>query len=137
MIGDSVTTALLQKALDGTWQRQRAISKNIDNYETPGYKAKKVSFESMLEREAENLLKASSGSINPAKDVEQIRQKIQSLSFREYENKSTESRADGNNVDLDAENIEMAKTQIQYQYLIRSLSDTIARLRYAISEGRK
>jgi len=137
MIGDSVTTALLQKALDGTWQRQRAISNNIANYETPGYKAKKVSFESMLEREANNLLKASSGSGNPAKDVEDIRQKILSLDIREYENNSTEARADGNNVDLDAENIEMAKTQIQYQYLTRSLSDTIARLRYAISEGRK
>ena len=44
MIGDSVTSALLQKALDGTWQRQRAIANNIANHETPGYKAIKVSF---------------------------------------------------------------------------------------------
>jgi flagellar basal-body rod protein FlgB len=50
---------------------------------------------------------------------------------------STSERADGNNVNVEAENIDMAKTQIQYQYLTRGMSDMYSRLRYAISEGRK
>jgi len=50
---------------------------------------------------------------------------------------STSERADGNNVNLETENINMAKTQVQYQYLTRGMSDMFARLRYAISEGKK
>ena len=51
MIGDSITAALYQKALDGTWQRQKATSNNIANSETPGYKAIKVNFEDSLKAE--------------------------------------------------------------------------------------
>ena len=46
-------------------------------------------------------------------------------------------RLDGNTVDLDQENIALAKTQSQYQYLTRTLADYYARIRYAISEGRR
>jgi flagellar basal-body rod protein FlgB len=133
LIGDSITNAVLQKALDGVWQRQRAISNNIANYETPGYKAKKVSFESALAREVANI--ESSGNSNSG--IAEIKSRIASMQFHETDLDNTSSRADGNNVDLDAESIDMAKTQLQYQYLTRSFSDGIARLRYAISEGRK
>ena len=54
-----------------------------------------------------------------------------------FTDSSTSERADGNNVNLDLENIEMAKVQFQYQYLTRSMTDMYARLRYAISEGKK
>ena len=135
MIGETVSTALLQKALDGTWQRQRAISDNIANHETPGYKAKKVSFENILAKEAKKLTsKLNNGQVL---DNESAMRKIENINVNEYETSNTTERADGNNVDLDLENIEMAKTQIQYQYLVRSLTDTYSRLRYAISEGRK
>ena len=133
MIGENITTAILQKALDGVWQKQRAISNNIANHETPGYKAIKVNFEDSLEKEIEKL-----GSGTPTK--EKIQEGIDALKNSDievYSDYSTSERADGNNVDLDQENIEMAKAQIQYQYLTRSMTDMFARLRYAISEGKK
>lgn len=133
MIGDSITTAILQKALDGAWQRQRAISNNIANHETPGYKAVKVNFEDSLEKEIRKLE-------NSIPTKEKITEGIQALKNSDidiYSDYSTSNRADGNNVDLDLENIEMAKTQIQYQYLTRSMTDMFSRLRYAISEGKK
>jgi len=133
LIGDSITNTVLQKALDGVWQRQRAISNNIANYETPGYKAKKVSFENTLEKEVRNL----SAGASAQNGIEQMKSKIEDLRFREYDSDNISTRADGNNVDLDAESIDLAKTQLQYQYLTRSFSDGIARLRYAISEGKK
>ncbi len=133
LLGDSITNAVLQKALDGVWQRQRAISNNIANYETPGYKAKKISFENTLDREVKNL--AATGQSRAS--IEDMKSKIDGLQFRQTDSDNTSARADGNNVDLDAESIDMAKTQLQYQYLTRSFSDGIARLRYAISEGRK
>jgi flagellar basal-body rod protein FlgB len=133
MIGDNITSAILQKALDGAWQRQRAISNNIANHETPGYKAIKVNFEDSLEKEIERL---ENGVPTRAKIEEGINA-LKNSDIEVYSDYSTSERADGNNVDLDLENIEMAKTQIQYQYLTRSMTDMFIRLRYAISEGKK
>lgn len=133
MIGDSVTTAILQKALDGAWQRQRAISNNIANHETPGYKAIKVNFEDSLNQEIRKL----DHSMPSKEKLEESLRAIKSANIGVYTDESTSNRADGNNVDMDLENIEMAKTQIQYQYLTRSMTDMFSRLRYAISEGKK
>ena len=45
-----IGTELLIKSLDAVWLRQRVISNNIANSETPGYKSKTVEFESLLRR---------------------------------------------------------------------------------------
>ena len=55
VIGNDSISAMMQKALDGTWERQKAISNNIANHETPGYKAQKVMFEDALKKELKNL----------------------------------------------------------------------------------
>jgi len=133
MIGDSVTSAILQRALDGTWQRQRAISNNIANSETPGYKAVSVSFEDSLEKEIRKI----GNSAQTKEQIDRALEEIKSAKINVYSDYSTSERADGNNVNLDLENIEMAKAQVQYQYLTRSMTDMFARLRYAISEGKK
>lgn len=131
MIGDSLTSAILQKALDGTWQRQRAIADNIANHETPGYKAIKVSFEESLNREIQKLDQRSLSGLTNNLDA------IKKSDINVLTDRYTSERADGNNVNLDLENIEMAKVQIQYQYLTRGMTDMYSRLRYAISEGKK
>ena len=133
MIGDSVTSAMLQKALDGVWQRQRAIANNIANHETPGYKAIKVDFEASLEQEIRKL----ENSIPAKEKMAEAMEALKKSDINVYSDYSTSNRADGNNVDTDLENIEMARNQIQYQYLTRSMTDMFARLRYAISEGKK
>jgi len=133
MIGDSLTTATMQKALDGVWQRQKSIANNIANYETPGYKSIKVSFEKSLEQE----VRRHQGQISSPLENERQIDAIMKSQISYYSDSSSEERADGNNVNLENENIEMAKTQIQYQYLTRGMSDMFSRLRYAISEGRK
>lgn len=129
MIGQSITSAVVQKALDGVWQRQKAISGNIANYETPGYKARKVSFEAELKKKVQ--------SLSSEADMQKRQAVVQDAAIRTYSDPAGTERLDGNNVNLDTENIELARTQIQYQYLVRSMTDTISRLRYAISEGRK
>lgn len=133
MIGDSITSAILQRALDGSWQKQRAIANNVANHETPGYKAIKVDFEKSLEKEIKKL---ENGIPTKEKIAEGI-DALKSSEIKVFSDYSISNRADGNNVDMELENIEMAKTQIQYQYLTRSMTDMFARLRYAISEGKK
>ncbi|PKM48987.1 MAG: flagellar basal body rod protein FlgB [Firmicutes bacterium HGW-Firmicutes-6] len=131
MIGNSLTTAFVSKALDGVWQRQKAISSNISNYETPGYKARKVSFEAALQKEMQKY--TSDCGFDPTQSCKEIEQ----MAIHTTIDNSGSERADGNNVNLDAENIDLAKVQIQYQYLVRSMSDTFSRLRYAITEGKR
>ncbi len=136
MIGDSITSALYQKALDGTWQRQKAISNNIANSETPGYKATTVKFEDSLKAEINKLSSnssssSSSGFIDKMDSIQSIQNSNITVSSGD-----TSSRLDENNVDLESENIEMSKTTLQYYYLVRGVSDNYSRLKYAISGGR-
>lgn len=133
MIGETAVSAVLQRALDGTWQRQRAIANNIANYETPGYKAIKVSFEESLSSEVQKL----ANSVGNREAFEQGLDSLKNSDIEAFSDYSTSERADGNNVNLDQEQIEMAKTQIQYSYLTRSMTDMFSRLRYAITEGKK
>lgn len=133
MIGNSFATSLIQKALDGTWQRQKAIANNIANHETPNYKASKVSFEDSLQSEINKIQE----NLNSSMEKSQALKNIQQSEISVFKDNFTTERADGNNVNIDVENLEMARTQLQYQYLTRGLSDSFSRLRYAISEGKK
>lgn len=135
MIGENIGNSAVCKALDGLWQRQKSIANNIANHSTPGYKAKRVSFESALDQQIKKL---TSKSKDDSKNDKY--QKIRSINDTKITISSdahTIERADGNNVNQELENIELAKTQIQYQYLIRSMTDSFGRMRYAISEGKK
>lgn len=135
MIGDSITSALYQKALDGTWQRQKATSNNIANSETPGYKAIKVNFEDSLKAEMSKLQTASNSRSTGFLDKMESIQSINDSNINVYEG-ATSSRLDENNVDLESENIDMSKSVLQYYYLVRGVSDSYSRLKYAINGGK-
>lgn len=133
MLGDSFSSVFMKKALDGTWQRQKAISSNIANHETPGYKAVKVNFEDALKSEMKQL---GSAPVTKSEIVKKMNVNDKTK-IRLYQDHSGSERADGNNVNMEDENILMAKAQIQYQFLTKKISDHYARLRYAISEGKR
>ncbi len=118
---DSVSTTLLNKDLDGLWARQQAISDNIANFETPGYKAKDVSFEDEL--------KAQLGEPDSGSAIE----RLQGVNPRVTEASDQVYRADGNGVDLEQQNIEMARTSLNYSYSLQAMSDTFSRLRAAVT----
>lgn len=119
---NSISMSVLNKNLDGLWARQQAISENIANVETPGYKSKTVSFEDQLQAQLEN----------SSKSKEDMIQGIQSVNPVTSESGGT-LRADGNDVDIEKENIELARTQLDYAYSLQGLSDQFSRLRIAIS----
>ena len=123
---NNTSIALLEKSMDAVWRRQQVIANNIANAATPGYKSQRLEFEELLERQ---LQKAGSGEADLQKAIDRAEPRI----VRED---STEAMADGNNVDLDSENIEMARAQMQYGYLANSLNAQLKRLKYVITEGR-
>jgi flagellar basal-body rod protein FlgB len=136
---DNVKFNLMQKTLDATWQRIVTISDNVSNIDTPGYKAKRMEFE--------NILRNKINGVEKPLHSDRLRQKVFPRKFGEentldsvnpviYTDPSTQMRVDGNNVDIDHETLEYARTKIQYDYLIRKMSDEYALVRYAITEGR-
>ena len=115
--------ALSNKVLDFLWQKQTIISDNIANSETPGYKAKYVTFEEELKKN----LDAQAG--NTANDISNA---INSVKLNVHETTNESSRADGNNVNVDVESMELAKAALQYQFLLKSYNDDLTRLRTVI-----
>jgi flagellar basal-body rod protein FlgB len=114
-----------QKSLDALWMRQKAISQNISNQDTPGYKARKVLFEELFQTAARD-----------EKSLQKIAEDFENVLPRTVSDTSTKAREDGNNVDEDAENLELLRTQLQYESMVRSVSSHISRMKYVINEGR-
>lgn len=120
--GASITLA--QKSLDALWLRQQAISDNIANQDTPGYKSKSVVFENLLERALEG-----SGTMNTERTIGALEPKV------EQENRISMSENE-NGVDTDAENIALVRTQLQYQAMAHAASAEFSRIGYVVNGGR-
>lgn len=130
-IGNNTKT--LEKALDASWLKNEAISNNIANVNTPGYKKTYVRFEEQLAAAAEFQI----GSLKKDKDFLPIGNDIKDIPAPEIlQDSFTSARRDGNNVDVDVEMAEMAKNTIKYNALITQLSKQFGNIRIAINEGR-
>jgi len=130
-LSNNINLNLLNKSLDGLWLKQQVTMDNIANYSTPEYKSKFVDFESQLKEKLENI--TSKKQIN--KTI--INEQIEESNIIVGENDNQSSRLDGNNVDLEKENLDLAKTQLQYMYTITEMNSYFSKLKSAISEGKK
>lgn len=125
---DNTNLNLLNKSLDGLWLRQQVTMENIANFSTPGYKSKFVDFESLLKDSLED---------NEQKTKTELNAQIQSSNIIIEENENLTLRLDGNNVDLEKENLQLAETQLQYMYTISEINSYFSKLKSVISEGKK
>ena len=107
---------VLDKAADASWMRQEAISNNIANVNTPGYKRQDVAFEDSLQE-------AISNSRYRSSDEKVANLSKADLRIRSYTDSSGFSyRLDGNNVDIDTENAALARNQLKYNALVDSIN---------------
>ena len=117
---------VLDKAADASWLRNEVLSNNLANIDTPGYKRQDVDFESVL-KEALGM----SHFEDMDHKVAGLRHKA--LSGRLYTDYSNYSyRIDGNNVDVDNENVMLAENQLRYQGLITSINQEFTNLKTAM-----
>ncbi|MDP4105920.1 MAG: flagellar basal body rod protein FlgB, partial [Bacillota bacterium] len=111
--------------------KQKVISQNIANADTPNYKAQDVSFKAILQNEmgqnfttyrtdARHIDFSESSTANPAVIT---RPNVQ------YNN-------NGNSVDLDQEMSDLAKNQIYYDALVEQENNKFAALKNVISGGK-
>jgi len=127
-------TGLLERALDACWVKNEVISNNIANAETPGYKKFKVYFEASL-NEKNSEFHIASIHKNP-KFLPIGKERALSKDIIVKRDFSTSIRKDGNNVDIDEENAELAKNSLQYNILSNQLSKELSLIKQAINEGR-
>jgi flagellar basal-body rod protein FlgB len=113
---------ILDKAADASWLRNDAISNNIANVDTPGYKRQDVAFEAEL--------KKALGSFSNRTTDEKVETALsKDLTARTYTDYSDYSyRLDGNNVDIENENVMLAENQLKYQGLLTSIQQEFENL---------
>lgn len=117
---------VLDKAADASWIRNEAISNNIANATTPGYKRQDVAFESQLQNALRN-------NRYQTMDSKVGNAKLNRLNPRTYTDYSEfKYRLDGNNVDIDTENVLLASNQLKYNGLIASVNQEFANLKMVI-----
>jgi flagellar basal-body rod protein FlgB len=110
------------------------IRNNIANIETPGFKASELQFESLLADALQGRGFKGTKTHPGHRDIgaiewDQVRPRL-------VQQRGLSMRMDGNNVDIESENVRMAQNSLYYNTLTEKLNSEIRRLRMAISEGR-
>lgn len=106
MLFDSKNFKIMEQSVDALWQKQKVISHNIANYDTPDYKAKSLTFKEAL------------NDSQAAREGKYIDVSVQT-------DEATTARPDGNNVNMVSENLELYKTYMQSAYLYEKISGKI------------
>ncbi len=119
------TDAILIKVLDGAAARQRALSDNIANADTPGYTRKTVRFEDELR----TLISQDTTSLPESTSIDRVAISI-------TDDTGAARGADGNNVVLEHEMADLAKNSLQYETTAQMMAMKFRELRSAIREGR-
>jgi flagellar basal-body rod protein FlgB len=136
------TTLFLSRALDGLTARQGAISANLANIDTPGYRPKSIDFETALRNELDWVSSGAPGNAlppsgGPSADV--ALKTTDSRHFAALADGSTGAsyttstvnenlRNDTNTVDLETEMTALTETQIKYSANSRLISGKFAQL---------
>jgi flagellar basal-body rod protein FlgB len=104
------TQELLEAAMRGSWQRETALTNNISNADTPGYKPQEVNFESELQ-----------GAMNGAEPLDQVQ--------FQTETQPQQAGPNGSSVSIDQESAKLAENGLDYQALTQVLDarDSIVR----------
>ncbi|MCR5720476.1 MAG: flagellar basal body rod protein FlgB [Lachnospiraceae bacterium] len=113
---------VLNKAADASWMRNEAISNNIANATTPGYKRQDVAFEAELQKAL-----GSNRYTSMDQKVKNIRtSELNPVLYTDHSDYSY--RLDKNNVDIETENVMLAENQLKYQGLINSIKQEFTNL---------
>ncbi len=118
------TVRMMEDRLNLNSMNQKLISGNLANINTPGYKAKEVSFDETLRQSLEEqvLHMVRSNGSHAAPDTP-----VQALQAPEI--------VESGPVNLDNEMVKLTKNSIEYQYMVTMLNKKFAMLKTAIVEG--
>lgn len=128
------TIDVLQKSLDLRAQKQQVIAGNIANADTPGYSARKLSFE-------DNLRKAISSPEMAGRQTNAKHFPIGSSGISAVQGTITKQLSqnpygDGNSVSVDDEMFDLAENQILFEAASQIIKKKFSMLKFAAGDGR-
>ena len=125
----------LQKSLDAYSLRQKTLSNNIANVNTPGYRAMKVNFEEEYRatlypenKDKTDLNLTHDKHINPHSGSKTFKDVFPKVALKE----SPMNDSGLNNVDIDKEMAEMAENSLRYEMNTKLLNRRLNGVRNAI-----
>ncbi len=120
-------------ALNGLSTKQQLISRNLANVDTPGYRAQQLDFESVLRKAAQPDTQLRMSSTHGAHLASPSR--LAASAFGVSYRQGGSYRADGNNVDLDTELLDMSQTGIQFEAVSQSMTKKLTLLKTIAMSG--
>ena len=118
---------VLDKAADASWKRETVLANNIANVNTPGYKRKDLDFEGVLKQELGRCKHTSLDTKIDNLHMDHLNPSV----YTDLSNYSY--RLDGNNIDIDVEEVEYASEQIRYQGITAGINNEFNRMKTVIS----
>ena len=112
----------LESFLRLTSVREKTISANMANVDTPGYRTRDIDFQAELGRAMSAGTGYERNTAGPMR-MEPVVREVPGLV----------ERADGNNVDLDREALVLSEVQLQYQLGIQLIKDQFHQILSAIN----
>ena len=133
MEASSVTNKLFEQ-LNFRGERQKVISSNIANINTPNYKTKDLVFEDELKNSMSNGLQLKATN---SRHISNINSSSMNSNPRLTEVKNLEEQNDGNNVNLDTQMGEMSKNKILFDAIQSSIKRDSRLFRSVIESSAK
>jgi len=127
------TFAVLQKSLDLRQQKQEVIAANIANAETPGYAARKLTFEEDL-RKALNAPEVAGRKTN-AKHIPVGSTGISSVQGTITQVHDHNPLGDGNSVSVDDQMLDLAQNQLLFEADVQLMKKKLTLLKYVANDG--
>lgn len=125
----SSTISLLESSLDYSAVKQKVISNNIANVDTPNYKAKEVKFQAVFDEE---MAKTFEGNVTNEKHIPISPSNSNSIVIT---TPNVQYNHNGNSVDMDLEMVKLAENQIYYNAIVERLNGKFQTLQSVIKGG--
>lgn len=123
-----ISYQIIKNGLDASALRQKIISSNISNVNTPGYKSSRVDFENVLQKAMTgrgSLVKTHVKHIG-LDEVSEVTAKVVTTEGHTMDE-------NGNNVDIDREMVNLAANEIYYNALIEQVNRKLSGMSYVIN----
>ena len=133
MEASSITNKLFEQ-LNFRGERQKVISSNIANINTPNYKTKDLVFEDELSNSISNSLQLKATN---SRHLSTINSFSMNYNPKLTEVKNLEEQNDGNNVNLDTQMSEMSKNKILFDAIQSSIKRDSRLFRSVIESSAK
>jgi flagellar basal-body rod protein FlgB len=128
---DTTVMNVLEKGLDASSQRQRVLSNNVANVDTPNFKRSDVDFQKVL---GQALGEGGGGLPLKVTSPLHVQKSGDPNQSGVITDQNSNVRTDGNNVDIDREMTNVAENGLYYNSVTRVISSQLEHLRMVIQQ---